>query len=257
MSTLANRLSYTCYGFCAEYEAQPSTLGFAGNMLDHLTRCYHLGNGYRAYNPRLMRFHTPDNLSPFLLGGINAYVYCGADPINNSDPSGHWHWRRHSIEPKYSLTKMRSTDGHKLTKEFSGWYHHPEANGWDAEMAVKLPQRAAKKEYYATQLKLAKTSESNIPEAYAKFRLNSVSSKIDKSRARLGQLKRELPMHAREVAESMVGRPPDPPRYTQIGRDAVVPNDLDAAAANYFIRVELSGHDAPPLYRKDDLNPRL
>ncbi|MCU6375056.1 hypothetical protein [Morganella morganii] len=31
---------------------------------------YHPGNGYRAYNPVLMRFNCPDSLSPFGGGGL-------------------------------------------------------------------------------------------------------------------------------------------------------------------------------------------
>ena len=36
-----------------------------------------------------MRFHSDDDLSPFGRGGINAYMYCGGDPANRADPSGH------------------------------------------------------------------------------------------------------------------------------------------------------------------------
>lgn len=50
---------------------------------------YLLGNGYRTYNPALMRFNSPDSLSPFEAGGLNPYSYCSGDPINNIDPSGH------------------------------------------------------------------------------------------------------------------------------------------------------------------------
>ncbi|MCE5978270.1 RHS repeat-associated core domain-containing protein [Pseudomonas sp. JR33AA] len=57
-------------------------------MVDHLTGCYHLGNGRRTYNPVLMRFHSADSLSPFSDGGLNAYAYCAGDPINRVDPSG-------------------------------------------------------------------------------------------------------------------------------------------------------------------------
>jgi len=49
-----------------------------------------LGNGYRAFNPVLMRFNSPDSLSPFGRGGLNAYAYCVGDPVNRSDPNGHW-----------------------------------------------------------------------------------------------------------------------------------------------------------------------
>ncbi|RMV11327.1 hypothetical protein ALP17_02676, partial [Pseudomonas savastanoi] len=48
-----------------------------------------MGNGYRAYNPVLMRFNSPDSLSPFGKGGMNAYAYCAGDPVNRSDPTGH------------------------------------------------------------------------------------------------------------------------------------------------------------------------
>ncbi|POD79180.1 hypothetical protein BKM17_05985 [Pseudomonas syringae group genomosp. 3] len=48
-----------------------------------------LGNGYRAYNPVLMRFHSPDSLSPFGEGGLNAYAYGEGDSVNGVDPTGH------------------------------------------------------------------------------------------------------------------------------------------------------------------------
>ncbi|MHA6198532.1 RHS repeat-associated core domain-containing protein [Pseudomonas wadenswilerensis] len=49
---------------------------------------YQLGRGHRVYNPALMRFHSPDRLSPFDEGGLNAYAYCQGDPVNFSDPTG-------------------------------------------------------------------------------------------------------------------------------------------------------------------------
>lgn len=49
---------------------------------------YLLGNGHRLFNPGLMRYHSPDSLSPFDKGGINAYVYCANDPMNRVDPNG-------------------------------------------------------------------------------------------------------------------------------------------------------------------------
>ncbi|WP_217995527.1 RHS repeat-associated core domain-containing protein [Vibrio azureus] len=63
--------------------------GFNGETLDPVTGNYMLGNGYRAYNPTLIRFMSQDSLSPFSEAGINAYQYCSGDPINRSDPSGH------------------------------------------------------------------------------------------------------------------------------------------------------------------------
>jgi len=36
----------------------------------------------------LMRFNSPDKLSPFGEGGLNTYSYCQGDPVNRVDPSG-------------------------------------------------------------------------------------------------------------------------------------------------------------------------
>ncbi|PSV20626.1 RHS repeat-associated core domain-containing protein [Photobacterium leiognathi subsp. mandapamensis] len=69
--------------------APPSSLGFNGEWLDPILQGYHLGKGYRVYQPKLMRFNAPDSLAPFNEGVHNAYVYCHNDPINFTDPSGH------------------------------------------------------------------------------------------------------------------------------------------------------------------------
>lgn len=79
--------SYTPYG--GKAGAISAAPGFNGERRDLLTGLTHLGNGYRSYNPLLMRFQAPDSLSPFGKGGINSYAYCKGDPVNNSDPSGH------------------------------------------------------------------------------------------------------------------------------------------------------------------------
>lgn len=84
---------YTPYGGQAAEGGVHSLLGFNGEQPDPVTGCYLLGNGYRAYNPELMRFHSPDSMSPFDSGGINPYAYCLGDPINMSDPTGHFSWK--------------------------------------------------------------------------------------------------------------------------------------------------------------------
>lgn len=57
-------------------------LSFNGQRLDPIADTTHLGNGYRAYNPKLMPLNCPDSMSPFGAGGINPYVYCSGDPVN-------------------------------------------------------------------------------------------------------------------------------------------------------------------------------
>jgi len=82
-------IAYSPYGHRPVESGLSSLLGFNGERPDPVTGHYLLGNGYRAFNPVLMRFNSPDSLSPFGKGGLNAYAYCMVDPINNTDPNGH------------------------------------------------------------------------------------------------------------------------------------------------------------------------
>ena len=84
------QIAYTPYGTRHPALDLP---GFNGEQPDPVTGHYLLGNGYRAFNPVLMRFNSPDSLSPFGEGGMNAYAYCAGDPVNRVDPTGHmWAW---------------------------------------------------------------------------------------------------------------------------------------------------------------------
>ena len=80
---------YSPYGHRSPESGLGSLLGFNGERRDPVTGHYLLGNGYRAFNPVLMRFNSPDSLSPFGKGGVNAYAYCLGDPVNGVDPNGH------------------------------------------------------------------------------------------------------------------------------------------------------------------------
>lgn len=86
--------SYSPFGFLQTDDSIGSRSAFNGCYHEPATNVYLLGNGYRAFNPLLMRFHSPYSLSPFAAGGLNAYAYVGNDPANRIDPSGHF-----SIDP--------------------------------------------------------------------------------------------------------------------------------------------------------------
>lgn len=80
--------SYGVYGVHEESAELASVIGFSGYYFDALSTYYLLGNGYRSYSPSMMRFLSPDSLSPFSRGGLNAYGYCAGDPLNRVDPDG-------------------------------------------------------------------------------------------------------------------------------------------------------------------------
>ncbi|WP_371850672.1 RHS repeat-associated core domain-containing protein [Pseudomonas sp. Irchel s3b6] len=84
-------------------------LGFNGERPDPVTGHYLLGNGYRAFNPVLMRFNSPDSWSPFGEGGLNAYTYCVGDPVNGRDPNGHTPIWLKSILRGLGVMKKRGT----------------------------------------------------------------------------------------------------------------------------------------------------
>jgi len=83
-----SQMNYTAYGHDIGSAVAPF-LRFKGQRKDTAPGCYLLGDGYRGFSPGLMRFNKPDSISPFGAGGANAYSYCGGDPINRDDPSGH------------------------------------------------------------------------------------------------------------------------------------------------------------------------
>lgn len=68
-------------------------IGINNERTDPLLEGYLPGNGYRAYNPAVMRFNCPDSWSPFGAVGVNPYTYCLGDPVNQTDPSGHASWQ--------------------------------------------------------------------------------------------------------------------------------------------------------------------
>lgn len=123
---LLSACSYGPYGY---QSARPTTvLGFNAAWFDPVSQTYQLGNGHRSYHPQLRRFISADVLSPFGLGGVNAYAYCSNDPINRYDPSGA-HWLKRKLTPSSTVV---ATDGRapKSTITIS-------RRGYDANLTIK------------------------------------------------------------------------------------------------------------------------
>jgi RHS repeat-associated protein len=104
---LRHPAAYTPYGH-HQRNGLLSLPGFNGELPDPLTGCYHLGNGYRQYNPLLLRFHSPDNMSPFGKGGLNAYAYCEGEPVMRSDPDGHFFKSFSSFFSSYIMKPLQN-----------------------------------------------------------------------------------------------------------------------------------------------------
>lgn len=79
---------YSVYGERPEDNGMRSLLAFNGEAREEVLGWYLLGSGYRAYNPALMRFHSPDSFSPEE-SGVNPYLYALGNPVNWRDPTGH------------------------------------------------------------------------------------------------------------------------------------------------------------------------
>lgn len=79
------RVAYTPFGVGPRTAIR---VGFDGELVEPCTSAYLLGAGYRRYVPCLGRFARPDLLSPMQEGGVNAYAFCQADPVNYRDSSG-------------------------------------------------------------------------------------------------------------------------------------------------------------------------
>ncbi|MFJ4457205.1 RHS repeat-associated core domain-containing protein [Pseudomonas sp. NPDC089392] len=100
---------YTPYGYRSTKTAPAGALGFNGQFFHAALEGYALGNGHRIYNPRLMRFISPDTLSPFLKGGINAYAYCLNDPVNGQDPNGKWTFFKNAVQTMSRLVTQAAS----------------------------------------------------------------------------------------------------------------------------------------------------
>jgi len=80
--------NYSAYGERPDDNGMRCLLAFNGEVREEALGWYLLGSGYRAYNPMLMRFHSPDSLAPEE-AGVNPYLYALGNPVRWRDPTGH------------------------------------------------------------------------------------------------------------------------------------------------------------------------
>ncbi len=96
--TLVVKYIYDAWGNCTisgettNYAlAHANPIRYRGYYYDDDTGLYYLNARY--YSPKWCRFISPDStpyLDPESVNGLNLYCYCNNDPVNYSDPSGHF-----------------------------------------------------------------------------------------------------------------------------------------------------------------------
>lgn len=203
-----HRLKFCAFGYDQTSNRMLSLLGFNAEPRD-LLDYYLLGDGYRAYHSTIMRFGSPDSVSPFDDGGINSYAYCLGDPINLLDSSGHSPVSPIGIlrsTPKnYDVSLGKTTRisfndavASKTITENSTLHYYP---GWenyvgitkkDKRLIQKLETREAKLENRESKLESLKIAAmSNNPKDnanYSNYLLKKVSPLKEKITATIKRL---------------------------------------------------------------------
>ncbi|WP_159998288.1 MULTISPECIES: RHS repeat-associated core domain-containing protein [unclassified Pseudomonas] len=184
-------LAYTPYGHRPPENGLLSLLGFNGQRPDPVTGHYHLGNGYRQFNPVLMRFNSPDSWSPFGEGGINAYTYCGGEPVNRTDSNGH-DWLVLKALRKLNIIKKKTRVPKELVKYNS--VEHPitklekktrKQMVDDFNKGIPSEEKLSRREgrYWINEKrKHGKTPSELIAEAEEKFKKNLPPETLNSSR---------------------------------------------------------------------------
>lgn len=212
-----HRLKYCAFGYDQASNRMLSLLGFNAEPRD-LLDYYLLGDGYRAYHSKIMRFGSPDSVSPFDDGGINSYAYCLGDPINLLDSSGH----SPAPPPKgilrptpknYDVSRGKTTRisfndtvASKTIAENSTLHYYLDWEDYvgitrkDKQLIQKLDKREAKLKNRESKLESLKiAAKSNTPKDNAKYsnylikKISPLKEKITATITRLDELQDSQP----------------------------------------------------------------
>ncbi|BCJ07319.1 hypothetical protein PRtIB026_A29580 [Pseudomonas sp. RtIB026] len=216
--------SYSAFGHDPFCNREFFEIGFNGQLRDP-EGFYILGNGHRAYLPTLSRFVSPDALSPFAQGGVNAYIYCLGDPVNRHDNSG----RTPGISMKNGIlravpkdylsletdttrekspskitfggTQEKTLEEHNTLHYFPGWENYSGLKKKDIKSINKLGAREEKLKSHQEDLEALRiAAKSNTPKdnrKYINYKLNTVdplARKISKTIERLEVLANSQPV---------------------------------------------------------------
>ena len=188
--------SYTDYGETTEQGENDfyNEICYGGGVYDKTTGLYYLNARY--YSPENGSFLTQDTYrgSRSKTETLNLYGYCTGNPINYTDPSGHWIWG-------VVGAAMGAYDGYKYAKKkgYKGWKMYASIAGGAALGAVnpfkifkmaKSGYKAYKAVKYTKKARNVYKKTKRIVKVKTKPKATVVAKKQVKSKAKVSKAKK-------------------------------------------------------------------
>ena len=188
--------SYTDYGETTEQGENNfyNEICYGGGVYDKTTGLYYLNARY--YSPENGSFLTQDTYrgSRSKTETLNLYGYCAGNPINYTDPSGHWIWG-------VVGAAMGAYDGYKYAKKkgYKGWKMYASIAGGAALGAVnpfkifkmaKSGYKAYKAVKYTKKARNVYKKTKRVVKVKAKPKATVVAKKQVKSKAKVSKAKK-------------------------------------------------------------------
>ncbi|MFZ4215299.1 RHS repeat-associated core domain-containing protein, partial [Pantoea endophytica] len=116
--------AFTPWGESAKHSLDSMASGLGWNRMNaDAAGLYHMGGGYRAYDPCERTFCQPDGLSPFGAGGLNDRAYCAyRDPVNWHDPSGHVMLNRFAVREQLATLDQWISETTLPSPKAAAWW---------------------------------------------------------------------------------------------------------------------------------------
>ncbi len=129
-----NRYEYDIFGMeiLGGVEEVENSIRYAGEFYDASAGLYYLRARY--YDPATARFTSEDTYPGNVMdpASLNLYTYCGNDPVNYTDPTGHWAYPTGALKKAAdSLHKKATGGGSASSSSKSSASSGSKESGWD------------------------------------------------------------------------------------------------------------------------------